>query len=173
MKRILLPLVLLLALLGTSLAQPEQKFPIPSDVKTLDGIMAAVYDVISGPAGERNWDRLRSLFVADARFIPTEHKADGTFTYQAMDVEGLIAAAKERFKDQGFYEREISRKVEHFGCIAHVFSSYESTDVPKGKPIDRGINSIQLFHDGSRWWVVSIYWDHERVGNPIPSRYLK
>src|SRR5262249_36507836 len=128
---------------------------------------------ISGPAGERDWDRLRSLFVADARFIPTELSSDGSFTYKTMDVDGLIAAAKARFKDRGFYEHELARKVERFGCIAHVFSSYESTETLKGKPIDRGINSIQLFHDGSRWWVVSIYWDHERPGNAIPAQYLK
>jgi len=42
----------------------------PDDVKSMDAILAAVYDTISGPAGGRDWDRLRSLFHADARLIP-------------------------------------------------------------------------------------------------------
>jgi len=36
----------------------------------------------------------------------------------------------------------------------------------------RGINSIQLFYDGSRWWIVSIYWQQESPEYPIPEKYL-
>ncbi|MBZ5572614.1 MAG: hypothetical protein LAO09_12145 [Acidobacteriia bacterium] len=151
---------------------PSQTTARPSDVKSLDAIMLAVYDVISGPAGERDWGRLRSVFTPDARFIPTTRKPDGTFTYEVWTVDGLIEKAKERFKEHAFYEREVSRKVESFGCVTQVFSTYESRETPDGKPIERGINSIQLFNDGSRWWVLSIYWDRERPDNLIPARYL-
>jgi hypothetical protein len=72
-----------------------------------------------------------------------------------------------------FYESEVSRKVEQFGAIAHVFSTYESRHAPEEKPFSRGINSIQLFNDGKRWWVVTIFWDSERDGLALPEKYLK
>ena len=44
----------------------------PKDVASIDAIMKAVYDVISGDAGKlRDWDRFRSLFHKDARLIPS------------------------------------------------------------------------------------------------------
>jgi hypothetical protein len=36
----------------------------------------------------------------------------------------------------------------------------------------RGINSIQLFNDGNRWWIVNIYWQQESAEDPIPDMYL-
>ncbi|MFT7665504.1 MAG: hypothetical protein ACI87A_003742, partial [Planctomycetota bacterium] len=65
------------------------------------------------------------------------------------------------------------RKVEQFGHIAHVFSTYESVAEPGGEPFDRGINSFQLMRDENRWWVITIYWDRESEANPIPAKYLE
>jgi hypothetical protein len=77
------------------------------------------------------------------------------------------------FEKSGFYEKEIARRVEHFGSIAHVWSTYESRHDPSdAEPFMRGINSIQLFHDGKRWWVLSIYWQHESTKQPLPTKYL-
>jgi hypothetical protein len=71
----------------------------------------------------------------------------------------------------GFTEREINRVVRRFGNVAHVFSTYEfSSD--DGKEKGRGINSIELFWDGTRWWISSASWDEERPNNPIPKEYL-
>jgi hypothetical protein len=143
------------------------------DVASPDAIMAAVYDVISGPVGERDWNRFRSLFVPDGRLTAVTESTSGSFGYRAMSVEDYVRGAGDYFRKNPFYEREISRKTESFGQIMHVFSTYASRKTPDGEPFERGINSFQLFNDGKRWWVVSIYWDAERAGNPIPKRYLE
>jgi hypothetical protein len=72
----------------------------------------------------------------------------------------------------GFEERQIAMRVERFGCVAHAWSTYESRHAPDEEPFARGINSIQLYNDGTRWWVVTVFWDSERVDNPIPATYL-
>ncbi len=149
----------------------------PSDVSSIDAIIAATYDVISGPAGKkRDWDRERSLFISGARLIPTAVEAgrnDVDLAPQILDIEGYIARAESFFAGQGFYEKEIARRTEQFGHIAHVWSTYESRHNPDDpEPFMRGINSIQLFNDGSRWWIVSIYWQHESAVHPLPDRYL-
>ena len=146
----------------------------PADVKSMDTILAALYDVISGPAGKkRDWDRFRSLFVAGARLIPAAKRPDGAIEARVLDPEGYVTRSAPFLEKQGFYEREISRKVESFGHIAHVFSTYESRHEASDKtPFARGINSIQLLNDGKRWWVVTVYWDSERPDNPLPPQYL-
>jgi hypothetical protein len=148
-----------------------------ADVESLDAIIAATYDVISGPAGKkRDWDRERSLFISGARLIPTAVEAgrnDVDLAPQVLDIEGYIARVEPLIERQGFYEKEIARRVEQFGQIAHVWSTYESRyDSSDAEPFMRGINSIQLFNDGSRWWIVSIYWQHESALHPLPDKYL-
>jgi hypothetical protein len=150
----------------------------PQDVESLDAIISAAYDVISGPAGEaRNWERLQSLFAPGARLIPTSKEAGVTLSDgempEALDVESYILRVSNYFEVNGFVETEVARTTEQFGRIAHAFSTYESRhhrDDPE--PFMRGINSIQLFHDGKRWWIVTIYWQHEHAGSVIPQGYL-
>jgi hypothetical protein len=149
----------------------------PNDVESIDAIINAAYDGISGSAGKkRDWDRERSLFVPGARLIPTALEAgrdDVDLAPQFLDVEGYIARAEAFFEKNGFYEREIARSVEQFGQIAHVWSTYESRHKEDDRePFMRGINSFQLFHDGQRWWIVNIYWQHENARTPIPEKYL-
>ena len=135
--------------------------------------MHAIYDVISGPAGPRDWNRFYSLFAPGARLIPTRRMADSTPTIAAATPEEYAQRAGEYFSKNGFYEREIGRTVDTFGAITQIFSAYASRhEASDAKPFARGINSFQLFNDGKRWYVVTIYWDVERPGNPIPERYL-
>src|ERR1051325_164329 len=143
----------------------------PKDVESMDAIIAALYNVISGPAGERDWNRLRSLFLPDAHLTAVHKKPDGSFSATSVTVDGYIERAGKYFREKPFYESELSRKVEHFGQEAHVFSTYESREAPDAKPFTRGINSIQLFNDGKRWYCVSIFWDEERADNPLPAKY--
>ena len=149
----------------------------PADVESIDAIIKATYDVISGPAGKkRDWDRERSLFVPGARLIPTATapgKTDVELAPLVLDVEGYIERVERLFEKEGFYETEIARRVEQFGQIAHVWSTYESRhDLSEPEPFMRGINSIQLFNDGKRWWILSIYWQHESKQHPLPKEYL-
>ena len=147
----------------------------PKDVGSLDAIMKAVYDVISGPQGQkRNWERMHSLFVPNARLGPAVQLPDGRVEARQGTLDEWIAGAERGFAQTGFYEKEIARRAEQFGRIAHVFSTYESKRTPgDATPFARGINSFQLLNDGVRWWVVSIYWDAERPGNKIPEKYLQ
>ena len=156
----------------------------PSDVSSIDAIVTAAYDSISGPAGKkRNWDRERSLYYPGASLIPTARQvtsddwqvtSENKIAPQILDVEGFIARVEPFFKENGFYEKEIARRTEQFGQIAHVWSTYESRhNADDPEPFMRGINSIQLFHDGSRWWIVTIYWQQESLVDPIPAKYVK
>ena len=148
----------------------------PRDVESIDGIITAAYDSISGPAGEkRNWDRERSLYYPGARLIPIAKPGENDgLAPQILDVDGFIARVEPYFAELGFYEKEIARRTEQFGHIAHVWSTYESRhDETDPEPFMRGINSIQLFHDGSRWWIVTIYWQQESAEHPIPRKYLE
>lgn len=147
----------------------------PADVQSMDAIMHAIYDVISGPAGPRDWNRFYSLFAPGGRLIPTgHHGGDSAATIHASTPQEYGQRAGEYFSKNGFYEHEIARTVDTYGAITQVFSTYASFhDKNDPKPFARGINSFQLFNDGKRWYVVTIYWDAERPGNPIPERYLK
>lgn len=149
----------------------------PADVESIDAIIAAAYEVISGPAGKkRDWDRMRPLFFPGARLIPTAKEAgrdDVDLTPNFLDVDGYIGRVEPLFAKEGFYEKEVARRVEQFGRIAHVWSTYESRHDPKDpEPFMRGINSIQLFNDGARWWILSIYWQHESPQEKLPEKYL-
>jgi hypothetical protein len=145
-----------------------------SDTESLDAIILALYESVSGPAGEeRDTPRMRSLFMPGAHLVRTSVAGDGTPQAKVMDVETFARDNADYFRQNGFYETEIARRTDLFGNIAQVFSTYEArTDADKEPPFKRGINSIQLFNDGKRWWVVNMLWDNEREDNPMPAEYL-
>jgi hypothetical protein len=156
-------------------AAPSTPAARPADVASEDAILAALYDVISGPAGQkRDWDRMRSLFLPGARLIPTGARAVGGFGSRVMTVEDYITSSGSYLEKEGFFEREVACRAERFGPMTHVWSTYEArhkTSDPT--PFLRGINSIQLFDDGTRWWVVSVFWAPETAAIPLPSSYLR
>jgi len=144
--------------------------PDPTDVASIDAIIAA----ISGSAGEaRDWDRMRSLFLPEARMIPSGRNQEGQSVILFWSVEDYIQRAGPNLEANGFFETELHRVQERFGDIAHVFSTYESRRTPEdAEPFARGINSFQLKYDGSRWWIVNVYWQGENPVQQIPQRYL-
>jgi hypothetical protein len=160
--------------LPTSIAaHPDWPKGNPADVHSVDAILAALYDVISGPAGQpRDWTRMRSLFIPDARLIPTRHSKTGNGAdVLPLTVDQYIERAGPAL-EKGFFERGIHATTESFGDIVHVFSTYESRRTKDAQPFARGINSIQLLKDGDRYWVVTILWDEESPTSPIPAKYL-
>ena len=159
---------------ATPAPMPAASAANPADVATVDSIIAAVYDVISGPAGKkRDWDRMKSLFLPGARLIPTGARPTGGYSARVLTVDEYIQRASGLFETEGFLRKEASRKTEEFGQIVHAFSTYESRHAPgDAKPFQRGINSIQLMNDGSRWWVVTIFWQGEDDKHPLPQKYL-
>lgn len=170
-------IVLLGALVAPAIAcaQAPPAVPPPArteDVATLDGILLAFYDVISGPAGQpRQWRRDSSLYIPGVRFVAM-HVVDGQPVATVMDHGDFVRRVDTAFVRHGFFEREIHRAVRRFGNIAHVLSTYEFRTTERGPVAGRGINSIELFWDGRRWWIAGAIWDDERPGNPIPRDLL-
>jgi hypothetical protein len=171
-------------LLGTPAlgqAAPEQKSaaetPVtnPGDVKSIDSIVAALYEVISGSAGQkRDWNRMRSLFWPGARLMPlVTPQGKTSFAARVLSVEDYISRSEPFFAKEGFYENAVANRVDQWAQIAQVFSTYESRHAKGEKPFARGINSIQVFNDGQRWWVLSILWESESEQNPLPERMLR
>ncbi len=151
--------------------KPSDKYS--DDVATLDNTLATLYAVISGEKGEkRDWDRFKNLFIPEARLMPSG-KRDGKFGYRIMTPSDYAETSGKWLEENGFHEVEISRKVEEYGSLVHVWSTYESyRSKSDEKPFARGINSIQLMNDGNRWWVVQIYWLPESEALPLPEKYL-
>ncbi len=154
--------------------QPEATAANPADVKSIDRIVAALYEVISGPAGQkRDWNRFRSLCWPGARLIPLALTADKTGQApRLLSVEEYITRTDPFFAREGFYENAVANRAERWANIAQVFSTYESRHARGEKPFARGINSIQLFNDGRRWWVLNILWENESAQNPLPEHML-
>ncbi|HWQ86899.1 hypothetical protein [Brevundimonas sp.] len=147
---------------------------VPADVATPEAIVAALYDVISGDAGAaRDWNRFRSLFHPTARLAPSGVNREGQGVVRSITPDEYITRSEPLLLAEGFHEREIARRTERFGRIVHVWSTYESLHrLSDPQPFARGINSIQLFNDGARWWVISVYWQAETAAAPIPADYL-
>jgi hypothetical protein len=186
MRKFLLLVVataLLAGAFSTASAQAAQPSPSPSatpapsakpgDVDSIDHIIAAVYDVISGPAGPRDWNRFNSLFYAGARLVPTRIDDKGAASARVLTPEEYAARGQAFFSKEGFFENSVANRVESWTTIAHVWSTYESRHAKGEKPFARGINSFQLFHDGSRWWILTIFWQAEDAAHPLPEKYLK
>ena len=176
--------LLCLALSGAAFAQTPPPAPVrqpvatpvppakDADVQSIDGILAAIYDVISGPPGQaRDWNRMRSLFVPGARMMPVGGHDKDDIHIRLLTVNDYVASSGPGLLERGFHERELARKVEQFGNIAHVFSTYEAT-LDKDPMVMRGINTLQLMNDGKRWWIVSLMWQGEGDDLKLPAQYL-
>lgn len=161
--------LVLLLMLGSfnAFAQYEE------DVKSIDSITEALYASISGEKGvERDWDRFKNLFIPEAYLMPTGVTQEGEVVYRRWGIDEYIERVDKSFLENGFLEVEISKEVDQFRNIAHVFTTYESRRTKDGDIIARGINSVQLFYDDNRWWIVSVFWSPESPDHQIPAEYL-
>lgn len=166
-------LIGLLFLYGGALAQTANS-DYSAKVTTIESTIETLYAVISGDAGEqRDWELFKYLFTADAKLIPVRNSQEEGVSAIYWTPAQYVERAGPILEKDGFFEKEISNKIERYGSIAHTFSTYESYRKSTDEtPFTRGINSIQLMHDGNRWWIVNIYWLGETDDNPIPDRYL-
>lgn len=174
MKRHLIFTLIIFAFVSSAFGQAREANP--ADVSSIDAIMKAVYEVISGDAGvKRDWDRFRTLFHPSARLIPTgKNPQTGVVVSRALTAEDYITRSGPVLEKDGFFEKETARHTDLYGNIAQVFSTYEARrKTSDEKPFLRGINSFQLMNDGKRWWVVTIFWQAETPENPIPKKFLK
>ena len=182
LARMLAAAIVLSAAIAHAHAQTARRRepPPPADAASVDSIVAALYAAVTHPAGgSPDFERLRAIFHRVGMFIPP--KAPNAPDFLILDVDGYAgrwekAVADRKAKGEppvGFFEREVSRRTDCFGNVCQVFSTYEARrSASDEKPFVRGINSIQLVRDGSRWWIASVVWDTERADNPIPAQYL-
>ncbi len=135
----------------------------PRDVKSIAAIIRAVYEAISGSAGQpRDWKRFRSLFLPDGRLILAIRKRGEKPRARFLTVNDYVRRTDPLFEKEDFWESESGRRSRTIGNMAHVFSAFESRHARRGKPFARGVNSIQLFRDGRRWWIATVMWNTER-----------
>ena len=166
----LFSIVLLALISGSAFGQSKD---YSKDTRSVESTVLALYDVISGePGSPRDWDRFKNLFKPEARLIPTRKDDQGNLTIKAMTPDEYVQLFSSRIST-GFFERELSRKVEEYGTVIHVFSTYETKEKKDGLVTNRGINSIQLFKDKDRYYVVNIFWCAESMGFALPDKYLK
>lgn len=173
-SRLLITSVLVLcATIATAQAQSTPE-AAAEDVNTVDSIIAALYDVISGPANQpRDWDRFRSLLTPTCQFIPIHRTPEGSPAHRVLTAEEFIQTAGAYFDQNSFYESETARTQDRYGNLVHAFSTYDSHHTPDDEaPFQRGINSIQLLFEQDRWWIANIAWQSEWPSLPIPEAYL-
>ena len=176
MKHFLITTVLLICMSSLTFAQTPTT-PVndkyTKDVTTEAAIISALYEVISGEPGEaRDWERFKYLFAKDAFLIPTNKSNAGVFGYRKMTPDEYINFFSTRIKT-GFFEKELKHELVSFGTIAHVFSTYETKETKNGPVTNRGINSIQLFKDQNRYYIMNIFWCAESLGFTLPPASLK
>ena len=167
--------LILIILFSVALNAQEKKAPIDiTSVLTIDSTIKTFYNVISGEIGKkRHWEHFKYLFAADAKLIAAGKDADRQTKITYMKPDDYIKNSSKWLESNGFFEKEIHRTVNTFGNMAQVFSTYECFyNITDKKPFMRGINSIQLWNDGKRWWIVNLYWTQETFDNPIPEDYL-
>jgi hypothetical protein len=143
------------------------------DVSTPEGIVKASYETISGGVGvPRDWGRDRTLFDPNSRSVAVSvDPKTGVVTTKSMAEQDFADGDDAWMVQYGFTERELRHVIHRYGNVATVLSSYEGK-AAAGKTITRGVNIFQLYFDGKRWWILSMVWDEERPGNPIPPELL-
>ena len=145
--------------------------PRPEDVASPDAIIAAMYDALCGPAGKRNFQRLRSLYFEGARLIPIGNRIHADGNTHVMSVDEWIEDIRGFFEENAFKIKEIRRHSDRFGNMIQVFSTYEASVGEDGSNKTRGIRALQLLHREDRWWIVNVMWDNETRNNPIPGEF--
>ena len=168
---LLLTALVVMAISYSTSAQVITKYG--DNVSTLDGIIKAYYDVVTVKKGGKVYFERDSLIHWPGVSVgAVSISKAGKPAIHYISLKEYHRLSDPSLEKDGFDEREISRKVEKFGAIYHVWSTYESRNEPNGPIIERGINSIELFFDGTRFWIMGWFYDGERKDNPIPAEYL-
>lgn len=145
-----------------------------NDTSSIESVIHTFYEVISGFANEkRNWDRMRSLLAPGASLIPSSVVC-GTSSLSAIDIETYIQRLTGFLSQHDFFETGFTHRIEVYGNIASVISTYEARHTPnESEPFRRGVNYIQMLSHGNRWWITSMIWRDEDKDNLITERYRR
>lgn len=142
---------------GTACALPADAAAIP----------AAIDAAITGPA-DRERECMQALFIPEARLVAVTVAADGKSSYTVLTLDDWIAHVKARGHSM-LEEKQLKFHTQHYGNIVHLWSTYALHS--DGKQIARGINSIQAIKEANGWRILSILWQAESPGAPIPKEY--
>jgi hypothetical protein len=155
-------------------AQPKER-PVANatDVNNIDAIIKATYSTLSGPAGQRDWNRFYSLFLPEAEMGATVRTADGKKTFKSFTPEEYKKMNSGFLMQSGFYEEELKRNMQQYGNVATVQSSYQFRFAPDGKVQQRGVNYFTLVQSNGRWWIANLAWQDEDKNLPLPAELEK
>jgi hypothetical protein len=161
-------------------AKPAPHISIPKvtprseDVSTIDGMVKAYYEVVSGPADQpRQWGRDATLYIPGMRFVIIAEDPTGNAAAESMTHQEFVDSSEAALNGKPFYEREIHRVIHRAGNIAHVLSTAEHRSSENGPVEGRGIDSLDLYWDGTRWWIASAnLWEINTAKHPLQREFL-
>lgn len=160
--------IILLLVFGTGMSLVAQS-SVTDDTSSVDRIVNAMYNVISGPAGQRDWARFKNLFSAGADMGAIFKNKEGVVVYKSFSPDDYIKNNDPYFLKNAFEEKEIYRTTNTYGQLVNVFTTYEFIS---GEAKERGINSLQLVFSKGRWWIASLIWLEETPENALPKEFL-
>jgi len=153
--------------------QISRKEARAEDVTSIDGVIKAYYEVVSGPAGQpRDWGRDATLYIPGIRFVVFNKDQNRNTAAQSMSHQEFVDASDATMVDKGFYEREIHRITHRAGDVAHVLSTAENSSSPNGAAQGRSIDSLELFWDGKRWWIATANVWEAGAAEALPTEFL-
>ena len=170
-KRFLFVLVTVVFAAVTARADDGTGQAAKEDVSSPEAIVAAFLASGSGPAGPRDFSRMRSLFAPNARVITIRRSKTEPASANTRSIDQYIEEAGKYLATNANYESVVKSWVERYSNLAQVFCSFEARHTPEGEVFYRGVGSFQLLWDGSRWWILTAYWQGEREGEPLPAKY--
>jgi hypothetical protein len=158
---------------GVKVAIPQIE-PRPEDVSTIDGMVRAYYEVVSGPADkQREWGRDRTLYIPGIRFLIFREDKDGRTSVRTLTHQQFVEESEAAMAGKAFYEREVHRIAHRAGDVVHVLSTAEQKYSPDGPVEGRSIDSLEMYWDGWRWWITSAnIWEVETKAHPLPTEFL-
>lgn len=166
MKKLIVLFYLVTISLSYAQGRPEAK---PEDVSTIDGLITAYYEGVSGPPGKRDGERILSLFIPGGKIKINVDGEEPThqFAEEYLRTESFLTISTD------FYEREIGRQTQRFGYMANVLSAYGISDAWENEEYTaRGVTAFELVYANERWWILSTMWQREAPDLPIPPELL-
>jgi len=147
--------------------------PRSEDVSSIDGMVKAYYEVVSGPAEkDREWGRDATLYAPGIRFIIFAEGSDGKTAARSLSHQEFVNESDPAMKGKGFYEHEVHRITHRVGNVVHVMSTAEQQSEPGGPVKGQSIDSLEMYWDGTRWWIASANIWELKPGQPLPKEFL-
>lgn len=167
MNKIILTTVSILFALSSTFSQTlEEKYA--KDVTSIDAIINAYYDVVSGSSNEP-WQFERDKYIHSKNAVITRFDDNGNAESHTLEAEYIPMGLSPK---EDFYEKELKRIVSNYGNIAQVWSAFEIRTDPETKSDIRGLNSIQLHFENGRWFIDSWTCEMETEKSAVVTEFL-